>query len=202
MRVETSLEEPLFDDKAGHRAREKRMIAQAAARMIRPGDVVFLDGGSTVLELARLLGDRTDLTVVTNSLRAAIELSGRGPHLMLIGGELRRRSQTVVGALTRLMLDHLQITRAFMGTMGLSAANGLTTTDAGEAYTKERVMRRADEVILLVDSAKIGQDSTIRSGLLADVDVLVTDAGLPSDQEKALRKAHRELKIVRATGSR
>lgn len=202
MRVETPLEEPLFDDKAGRSAKEKRQIAAAAARLIQPGDVIFLDGGSTVLELARLLVDRSDLTILTNSLRAAVELSGRGPTLILLGGELRRRSQTFVGALTRLMLEHLHISRAFMGTMGLSVKHGLTTTDAGEAFTKEQVMERAAEVVLLVDHAKIGHDSAIRAGGLEDVDILVTDAGLDAAQEKRLKQAHRRLRIIRANNAR
>lgn len=197
MSVETRLDEPLFDDKAGVRAREKRGIAEAAAGLIAPGETIYLDGGSTVLELARVLADRTDITVVTNSLRAAVELSGRGPQLILIGGELRRRSQTVVGALTRLPLEHLQFTKAFMGTMGLSVARGLTTTDPSEAYTKELVMQRTREVVLLVDSSKIGQDSVVRSGALADVHTLITDTGLTPRQERELRKAHRALGIIR-----
>jgi DeoR family fructose operon transcriptional repressor len=198
MSVETRLDEPLFDDKAGVRAREKRRIAEAAAGLIAAGETLYLDGGSTVLELARVLADRTDITVVTNSLRAAVELSGRGPQLILVGGELRRRSQTMVGALTRLPLEHLQFTKAFMGTMGLSIERGLTTTDPSEAYTKELVMQRAREVVLLVDSSKIGQDSVVRSGALADVDTLVTDSGLTPRQERALRKAHKQLKLIKA----
>ena len=100
--VESRLEEPLFDDKASLAAREKHRIAEAALQFVEAGDTIYLDGGSTVLELARLLHDRTNLTVVTNSLRAAQELAGRGPRLILIGGELRRLSQTMVGPLTRL----------------------------------------------------------------------------------------------------
>ena len=72
------LEEPLFDDKASLRTGEKLRIAQAAVKYVKPSDTIFLDGGSTVLELARLLKDRSNITIVTNSVRAAAELSGRG----------------------------------------------------------------------------------------------------------------------------
>ena len=113
--VDSRLEEPLFDDKTSLAAREKHRIAQAALRYIQPNDTIYLDGGSTVLELARLLKERTNLTVVTNSLRAAIELASWGPRLILVGGDLRRLSQTVVGPLTRLMLNQIHIDRAFMG---------------------------------------------------------------------------------------
>ena len=68
--------------------------------------------------------DRTNLTVVTNSLRAAHELAGRGPRLIFIGGELRRLSQTLVGPLTRLVLQELHLDKAFMGTIGFALKEG------------------------------------------------------------------------------
>lgn len=85
------LEEPLFHDKTSVAAKEKRRIAEAAVRYIRPNDTVFLDGGSTVLELARLLKDRSDVTIVKNSLRAAVELAGRGPGARAGGSGPPRR---------------------------------------------------------------------------------------------------------------
>lgn len=173
--VETRLDEPLFDDKTSVAAREKLQIAQRALRLIRSDSTIYLDGGSTVLELARLLVDRTDITVVTNSLRAAVELSGRGPRVILIGGELRRRSQTMVGTLSRAVLDGLHFDMAFMGTIGLTLKQGLTTTDPAEAFTKELVMQHADQVVLLADSSKFGKVSFARAGSLQDIDVLITD---------------------------
>lgn len=197
MSVETRLDEPLFDAKTSLQAREKQRIAKAAADLINPGDTVYLDGGSTVLELARLLVDRDDITVVTNSLRAAIELSGRGPHLVLVGGELRRRSQTMVGAFTRLLLEHVNITRAFMGTMGLSLDEGITTSDPSEAYTKELVVQQARQVVLLVDSTKLGKATFAKAGRLEDVDLIITDAHIGTDFERALRKKHRNVQVMK-----
>jgi len=189
------LEEPLFDDKTSIAAREKRRIAEAALRYVKPNDTVFLDGGSTVLELARLLRDRSNLTVVTNSLRAAVELSGRGPRLIVIGGELRRLSQTTVGPLTRFTIRELHVDEAFMGTMGLSLEEGLTTTDPSEAYTKDLVMEHAREVVLLADSSKVGKISFSRSGQLAKVRILVTDTRMDRRFSRELRK--RGVKVVR-----
>jgi DeoR/GlpR family transcriptional regulator of sugar metabolism len=190
------LEEPLFDDKTSIAAGEKRAIAAAALKYVQPNDTVFLDGGSTVLELARLLKDRSKLTVVTNSLRAAAELAGRGPRLILVGGELRRLSQTTVGPLTRFMIRELHVDKAFMGTIGLSLDGGLTTTDPSEAYTKELVMEHAREVILLADSSKAHKISFTRSGRLEKVRILITDSLMDRKLSKELRK--RGLEVVRA----
>ncbi|MCX7886214.1 MAG: DeoR/GlpR family DNA-binding transcription regulator [Verrucomicrobiae bacterium] len=194
--VETRLEEPLFDDKASVAVREKRRIAEAALEFVGADETIYLDGGSTVLELARLLRERTNITVVTNSLRAAVELAGAGPRLILIGGELRRLSQTLVGPLTRLILEQLHLDKAFMGTIGLSLREGLTTTDPSEAYTKELVMSQAREVILLADSSKVGKVSFARAGTLDRVSVIITDKKVDNGFAKQL--SQKGIKLIRA----
>jgi len=186
--IESRLEEPLFDDKTNLAAREKSLIAEYAASMIKEGDTVYLDGGSTVLQLARLLVNRTDITVVTNSLRAAIELSGRGPRLILIGGELRRLSETMVGTLTPGLIDQLNFDLAFMGTMGIAVEEGLTTSDPAEAFTKRAAMKRARMVVLLSDSGKVGQTSFAKAGNAADIHVFVTDKKLKPETARQFRK--------------
>ena len=191
--VEAHPDEPVFEDKAALAAREKRGIAGAALALVTPGSTVYLDGGSTVLELARLLAERTDVTVVTNSLQAAIELSRRGPRLILLGGQLRRLSQTLVGPLTQTVLDQLHVDLAFMGTYGLSPEQGLTTTDPDEAFTKRAVQARAGVVVVMADSRKLGTVSFARSGDLDDVDVLVTDRRADPKLLRALRKRIRKV---------
>ena len=168
-------EEPLFDDKTAVAREEKLRIAKKAFALIEPRDTIYLDGGSTVLELARLLRDRNNITVLTNSLRAAFELAGRGPEMILVGGTFRRLSQTTVGPLTRHLLQTLHVDKAFMGTMGLDLAAGLTTSDTEEAYTKILVSEQAREVILLADSSKMGMVQFAHAGRITDIDTLVTD---------------------------
>jgi DeoR/GlpR family transcriptional regulator of sugar metabolism len=190
------LDEPLFDDKTSVAAAEKRRIADAAVKYIKPNDTIYLDGGSTVLELARLLKDRSNITIVTNSLRAAVELAGRGPRLILVGGELRRLAQTTVGPLTRFMIQELHVDKAFMGTIGLSLDEGLTTTDPTEAYTKELVMEHAREVILLADSSKAHKISFTRAGRLEKVRVLITDSLFDRKLSKELHKRGMEVVLA------
>lgn len=194
--VESRLDEPVFADKTSLAAREKRRIAEAALAFIGPGDTIYLDGGTTVLELARLLRERTNLTVVTNSLHAAHELAGRGPRLILIGGELRRLSQTVVGPLTRLVLHELHLDKAFMGTIGFTVKEGLTTTDPGEAFTKEVVMGQARQVFVLADSSKAGKLSFARAGGWDKVHALITDQQVDPKFAKEIVKTG--IKLVKA----
>ena len=170
--------EARFEAKVAKHADEKRRIAARAAELVEPDARMYLDAGSTCLELARLLIDRADVTVVTNSLPAIVELAGRGPRLIVLGGELRPLSQAIVGPLTARLLDELYVDRAFMGTFSLSLDAGLTTTDPGEAFTKERVMSRAREVVLLADSSKLGSRSFAHAGRLDQLDIVITDAEL------------------------
>jgi DeoR family fructose operon transcriptional repressor len=195
MSVESRLdEEPRFADKTAIGIREKRRIAAAALAFVKSGDTIYLDGGSTVLELARLLRERTNLTVVTNSLQAAYELAGHGPRLILIGGELRRRSQALVGPLTRLVLRELHLDKAFMGAMGFAPKEGLTTTDPSEAFTKELVIGQARQVIVLADSSKAGKVSFTNAGRWDMIHVLISDRPLAFARELT-RKG---IKVIRA----
>jgi len=181
--------EARFEAKAATHAAEKRRIAARAVELVEPDSSVYLDAGSTCLELARLLAGRADVTVVTNSLPAIVELAGRGPRLVVVGGELRPLSQAIVGPLSARLLDELFVDRAFMGTFSLSLDAGLTTTDPSEAFTKERVLTRAREVVLLADSSKLGTRSFAHAGHLDQVDVVITDAALDDEAATVFRNA-------------
>jgi len=170
--------EARFDAKAEVRAAEKARIAARALELVQPDETLYLDAGSTVLELAHLLRGRDDLTIVTNSLPAIVSLAGRGPRLVVVGGDLRPLSQAIVGPLSRLLLEQLFVDRAFLGTFGLSLDGGLTTSDPAEAYTKELVLGRARQVVLLADAGKLGTRSFAHAGRLDQVDVLITDVPL------------------------
>jgi DeoR/GlpR family transcriptional regulator of sugar metabolism len=190
------IDEPHFDVKAGAAAAEKGRIAAAALKLLAPDDTIYLDSGSTVLALARLLHGWTRLTVVTNSLPVATELVGRGPRLIILGGELRATSRAIVGPLTRHLLEDLHVDRAVMGTLALSIEDGLTTTDPAEAFTKQLVLSRAREVILVADSTKLGTRSFVRAGRLAEIDVLVTDAAIDAGIARALGR--RGVRVIAA----
>jgi DeoR/GlpR family transcriptional regulator of sugar metabolism len=168
--------EPVFQNKQSQNTEAKQRIAEAALELIEDHDRIYLDGGSTVLMLARLLDQREDLTVVTNSLMAAAELMTSPHRLVLVGGEFRRLSRTLVGPLTAPIIDGIHVDKAFMGTIGFTLNEGMTTTDANEAFTKECVMKHANQVILLADSSKLGVPSFARSGGADNVDALITEA--------------------------
>lgn len=180
--------EPHFEAKAGEAAEQKERIAARALRLISPDETVYLDSGSTTLALARLLRGWDGLTVVTNSLPIANELGGQGPRLILVGGEFRPTSQAFVGPLSRHLLENVHVSKALVGTYALSLADGLSTTDASEAFTKALAVERATEVIVLADSRKLGTNSFVHAGRLDQVDTLVTDDGIDDHLARELMK--------------
>ena len=189
-------EEPLFDDKTSVAAAEKRGIAQAALKLIHPKGVIYLDGGSTVLELARLLVSFHDLTVVTNSLRIVEMFKSNGPKMIITGGECRLLSQTFVGPLTRGVLEQMNFDIAFMGTIGVSVEKGLTTTDPAEAFTKEHVIKSATKTILLADSTKFSKTSFVNFGSVHQLAITISDKNMPLETQTALKRDGCELMLV------
>ena len=186
--MESRLEESVFDDKTSQASKQKKRIAEDAFNLVGHEESVFLDGGSTTLFLARLLKQRTDITVVTNSVRAMEELADSGPRVIFTGGEFRRISQTMVGPLSSAILEQIRVDKAFMGTMGFCLKNGITTTDPNEAYIKRVVAENAGQVILMADSSKAEKVSFARVSDWDQVDILISDSDIPKDFTKTLRK--------------
>lgn len=177
--------EPLFKDKESRNADGKQRIAKAALSLINDNDTIFLDGGSTVLKLAQLLDERKNLTIVTNSLMAALLLMESGHHLILSGGEFRAISRTLVGPLSAAVLKEIAVDKAFMGTFGFTEEDGMSTTDTNEAFTKVQAMKRATQVILLVDESKLGRASFVKCAC-DKLNTIVTD-NIDGPMAKSLR---------------
>ncbi len=188
VRVKFSEHEPVFKEKESIKPEEKERIAKLALGLISDKDTIYLDGGSTVLALAKMLGARKGLTVVTNSLMAAAELMESGHTLIIVGGKFRPLSRTLVGPLTSKIIETLHVDKAFLGTIGFTVEDGISTTDADEAFTKELILKRAGKAILLADSSKLVKKSFAVSGSLSDIDVVITDSGISPALSKELRK--------------
>lgn len=177
-------------------ADEKDRVAEAAlAQLPGPGGSVLLDAGSTTARLAGLLPLDVAYTVFTNAVPIAGRLSGRpNIELHVLPGRVSRSTQAAVGEETVAAIDRLRTDVAFVGTNGLSHRHGLSTPDQSEAAVKNAMIRSARRVVVLADSSKIGQESTVRFGELDQIDVLITDQGLGGEDRAAL--AARDVDIV------
>lgn len=174
--------------KSALRLPDKRRIARAAAELVDDGAVVGMTGGSTTLELARVLMDRRGITVVTNAINIAAELAGHaGIRVVVIGGILRH-SYELVGPAAEAMLSNYHLDLAFIGVDGLTPEEGCTTYDEMEAHTDLAFLDRARRSVVVTDSSKIGRVTFARIALLSRVDELVTDSAAAPDQLNAIRQ--------------
>lgn len=185
------LTEPSVTDREVTSTAEKLAIAQRAVELLPPRDglTVLLDGGTTTGRLGPLLPPSVSL-IVTNSVPAAAQLSAvGGREIWMLGGQVRGVTQAVVGAAAIDTLSRLRVDVAFLGTNGFSVGHGFSTPDAHEAAVKRAMVASAREVVVLGDSTKHGVDHLIAFAGLDDVDLLITDSGLPDASAEELRAA-------------
>jgi DeoR/GlpR family transcriptional regulator of sugar metabolism len=168
--------EPGYLEAVARSPEQKRRIGETAARLAEPGDTVFLNGGTTTLQVFRKL---EGVKVVTNHVGATLESAERGIDLMLVGGEYRAPSNSCVGVLAVEMLRRVFATRAFIGVEGLSIRAGLTTPAAAEAEIARTMIEQTQgRVVVVADSSKAGTVADFQIAPLDRITTLVTDPGL------------------------
>lgn len=156
-----------------HRA-EKERVALAAAAYVRDGDTIFLDASTTAYFIAQELKDRRNVTVITNGMYTALAL---GPiatiTTIVVGGQVRGDTGSLVGTLSEEMLAKLHVSKGFFSARGLTLAKGLTESTIAESQLKELVIRHVDRVFAVLDVAKIGVNSLTAFCPLAEIDCLI-----------------------------
>lgn len=187
--------EPGLGERDAANTEAKGRIARAALDQLPPaGASVLLDAGSTTGLFADVLPGTHRLVVFTHSVSIAARLAGNaGIELHLLPGRVRTHTLAAVGATTVAAVGALRVDVAFVGANGVSAGHGLSTPDSEEAATKRSFVLAAERVVGLVDSTKIGVESAVRFAELAEVDVLVTDAGIGEADRKELATAGPEV---------
>jgi DeoR/GlpR family transcriptional regulator of sugar metabolism len=178
--------EPPFAARAVSAQAAKRAIADAAVELIRDGETIVLDSGTTALEVARRLRDRA-VTVMPLSLHAVTELlDAPRVRLLIPGGEPRPGELAMVGPLTLASLRQLHFDVAVLGTCAFSLDAGATAYDLPDAEVKRQALAVADRSLLLADGAKWGRAALAHVCAADRPDVVVTDPTAPEDQRHAL----------------
>lgn len=181
-------EQPILQ-REGEQAEEKSAIGRAAADLIHDGETVFLGSGTTVLEAARHLRERRNLTVVTNSLPVLNALAGlKEVTVVSLGGELRDSELSFIGHLTEQALAELRVDKVLIGTRGLSLEHGLTNDYLPETLTDRAILKIGREVIVAADHTKVNRVSTALLAPLTSMTTFVTDAGADKKFLQALKK--------------
>lgn len=163
-------------------ADKKQRIAEYAAGLIESGDTIAIDTGTTTYCLAELLTDKTNLTVVTTDIRISNLLEGYpGVTVMLAGGILRKGFSCTTGAITNNVLSSLYADKVFMATNAVNPSGALCTPDIEQAHVKQSLLAMGKQSFLLSDSSKFGAQSFARFGSINDIDTVITDSELDSE---------------------
>jgi DeoR/GlpR family transcriptional regulator of sugar metabolism len=191
---------PALEERSTSQLEEKRRIARAAAGRIRDGDAVLLDGGTTTLEVARQLVGRP-LQIVTNSLPIAnLFASSRETDLVMLGGFIYPKTGVALGPLTVRMMEDVHVHQTVLSVGGVTA-KGLFNSNLLLVETERRMMRCADEVVVVADHTKIGRQNLAFLCELSAVDTLVVDAGIEPEARAMIEKAGVRLIVAGEAGA-
>jgi DeoR/GlpR family transcriptional regulator of sugar metabolism len=177
----------------------KQRIAEAALSRIKPGQTIYFDASTTVLQLAQLIPDQP-VIVVTNGLQIATALAEkRDIQCVLLGGSLRPNSLSTGGWAAEKALEIYHLDAAFLSCRGVHPERGFSDASEVNARLKNAVISRSDEVILLADVSKAGVASSYFFAKAADVDLWIVDAAPPAPVGEAV--AAQGLRILEAEES-
>lgn len=183
---------PIAERQLGH-SDVKDAIAKEAVKLIQPNETILMDGGSTTIAIAKLLGE-FPITVITNDLKIAnVLLSKHNVRLMVLGGTKIDSSSSLMGAQATEMLSKMRVNRLFFGTTGVSIEHGLTVFNSIHADWKKQIIACADHITLLADSTKFEKVALIQFASIQDVNEIVTDTNLDETIIENLR--NREINL-------
>jgi DeoR/GlpR family transcriptional regulator of sugar metabolism len=181
--------EPAYVEAISSNPEAKRLIGRTAADLVEPGDALYLNGGTTTLQVFRHLR-ASGLKVITNHVGIALEATDHEVELLLLGGHFRGPSNSVVGPFATDALRRTHATMAFIGVEGVSVASGLTSPVAAEAEIARLMMEQTrGRVVVVADHSKIGTVADFVVAPLDAVDMLVVDSGVDEDYRDRLVEA-------------
>ncbi len=178
---------PTMLEQIRKRTEEKNRIARAAASLVRDGDTIMIEAGSTTALIARYLLGKRDITIVSNnSLLLPYVRANPSLRLTLVGGEFRPQTESFVGPIALAELERFHVKRAFVGTDGFTLEKGLTTYLVEGAEIVKRMASQAQETILVADSSKFGKVGFVHVLPLHQIHRVITDTELPEEAMEGL----------------
>ena len=155
---------------------KKKKIAQISRKFINEGDIIYISGGTTTLELAKVLFGIKNLTVFTNAINILLELINYPDiDIKLVGGDFRKKTFSMVGQEAINYIDRYNFGKAFVGVNGISIEEGFTTPNELEAAVDGKMIKRSKEIFMLADKSKFGAVAFSTTCSIEDVDYIITD---------------------------
>lgn len=183
-----AVNEASFNEKELSAPKQKRAIAQYAVNMIPAGASVYIDSGTTCLEIARRLLSRGQCPIFTNSLPVLIEACKYSACVTGIGGTLREVSRALIGSAALNWLENLHFDYSFIGASAVHGERGAYTTEAQEALVKQHVIQSSSRAILAFDSSKWTSSAPVRFARWSELHTCLVDDQLPPAAQATLQQ--------------
>jgi DeoR family transcriptional regulator of aga operon len=178
---------------------EKLLIAEAAAALIRDGETIILDSGTTTAEIARRIRtlDLKAINVITNALNiAALLIDTPSVRLIMPGGILRRESNSLSGPMAESALSALQADRLYLGADGVDPKVGVMTPHLAEAQLNAKMIEISRQVVVVADSSKLMRRNVSLIARVEQLHMLITDRAAPAEAVEELRSRGVEVLLV------
>lgn len=191
------LRETPYDTKEISNMEEKRRIGGAASQLVKDGSVIILDAGTTTLEVARSIKHIKNLTVITNDLKIALELSdGTETKVYCMGGQVQNGLGTIYGEHAQEFLSNIRTDTCFIAASSFDVNWGLSSPTIEKANLKRLMMKAADQVVLVIDHSKFYKKSFARIANVDELDILITDQVLEDSFQNILKEKGVQTRIV------
>ncbi|MBR6017086.1 MAG: DeoR/GlpR transcriptional regulator [Paludibacteraceae bacterium] len=195
--IENPSQETAVAKKQMFNFKEKERIGAEAVKLIKEGDVIMLDSGTTTLEIARQLGKFQNLRIITNAVNIATELMAyKRFKVVLLGGSLRVNSLSLVGPLALSTLRNFSSYKLFLGVDSFSLEDGVSTHNLEEALLNQIMIQQADKVIAVFDSSKFNKRSFVHVANVNELDCIITDRAIPTGMTSKLKAAGVDVHLV------
>ena len=176
--------EDLYANRSIENTDRKMLIANKAIKLLHVNETIYIDSGTTTTSFSKVIPD-DQFVIATSGLTCAIELSRLSSSLVyMLGGCLNCASLCVNGTQSIKMIEDTNFNIAFFGATGFTKELGFTVNVAEDYELKKAISKKAQKVVILMDSSKIGKESTYTYARLEDVDVLITDDQIDADLKK------------------
>jgi DeoR family transcriptional regulator, aga operon transcriptional repressor len=194
---DTVFRESPVHERIKSRSQEKQRIGAKAASLIREGETVILDSGTTTLEIARQMKNIPHVQVITNGLNIALELLGsRNTQTIIMGGSVRGDSASIVGRATEDMLEQFSADKLFLGGAGCDPDFGVSGTNLEETMANRAMLRAAREIVVVADASKFSKRSMSLIASFSEVDLVISDVSLQPELQDRIRSFGCKLILV------
>ena len=185
---DTVFRESPLNERLKNQSKEKQRIGAMAATLIKEGETVILDSGTTTLEVARQIKNIPHLQVITNGVNIAVELlNARHTQTIMMGGTIRNDSASIVGRATEDMLEQFSADKLFLCGAGCDPEFGVSGTNLEETMANRAMLRAAREIIVVADASKFTRRSMSLIASFSEVDIVISDNSLAPELQERVR---------------